>query len=299
MQYFSGTKMISLKIWPRNRFLFGWRILGNVTQNGNGLSYSTNPQDMEYAFEMACSNIRYGPGVTKEVGMDLQNLGAKKVCLMTDKNLRKLTPVKVAIESLERHKINYKIYDSVRVEPTDQSFKDAINFSKANDFDAYLAVGGGSVLDTCKAANLYASNPKADLLDYVNAPVGKALPVTHTVKPLIAVTTTAGTGSETTGVAIFDYLPLKAKTGIASRAIKPTLGIVDPDNLSTMPERVAAYSGLDVLCHAIESYTAIPYQSRGLRPANPNLRPAYQGSNPISDIWCRHALQITSKYLKR
>uniref|UniRef100_A0A8B9TIU9 Hydroxyacid-oxoacid transhydrogenase, mitochondrial n=1 Tax=Anas platyrhynchos TaxID=8839 RepID=A0A8B9TIU9_ANAPL len=173
-----------------------------------------------------------------------------------------------------------QMYDEVRVEPTDQSFLDAIEFAKKGEFDAYVAVGGGSVIDTCKAANLYASSPTSDFLDYVNAPIGKGKPVTVPLKPHIAVPTTAGTGSETTGVAIFDFKELKVKTGIASR-------------------RIVANSGFDVLCHALESYTALPYKMRSPCPSNPINRPAYQGSNPISDIWALHALRIVAKYLKR
>nr|XP_031548045.1 hydroxyacid-oxoacid transhydrogenase, mitochondrial isoform X3 [Vicugna pacos] len=261
-----------------------------------GLSPSGKTTD--YAFEMAVSNIRYGAGVTKEVGMDLQNMGAKNVCLMTDKNLSQLPPVKTVMDSLVKNGINFKVYDSVRVEPTDRSFMEAIEFAKKGAFDAYVAVGGGSTMDTCKAANLYASSPHSHFLDYVNAPIGKGKPVTVPLKPLIAVPTTSGTGSETTGVAIFDYEHLKVKTGIASRAIKPTLGLIDPLHTLHMPERVVANSGFDVLCHALESYTALPYHMRSPCPSNPITRPAYQGSNPISDIWAVHALQIVAKYLK-
>jgi hydroxyacid-oxoacid transhydrogenase len=186
----------------------------------------------------------------------------------------------------------------VRVEPTDESFHDAIGFAQGGGYDAFVAVGGGSAIDTAKAVNLYTTYPPADFLDYVNPPIGKGLPVPGPLKPLIAIPTTAGTGSETTGVSIFDLTRLHAKTGIANRRLKPTLGLLDPDNTRTMPPAVAASSGLDVLSHAIESYTAIPYTARP-RPDRPALRPAYQGSNPISDVWSLQALSIVHRSLVR
>ncbi|KAJ3097095.1 Hydroxyacid-oxoacid transhydrogenase, mitochondrial [Phlyctochytrium planicorne] len=254
---------------------------------------ATAPEDdHEYAFEMAASNIRYGVGVTREVGMDFRNMKAKKVAVFTDANVAKLYPVQTAIESLQRAGVPHIVYDRVRVEPTDSSFMDAIGFAKREQPDAFLAVGGGSVIDTAKAANLYLSHPENEFLDFVNSPIGKGLPVRNAVKPLIAVPTTAGTGSETTGVAIFDYEPKNFKTGIASRSLKPLLGIIDPINTRTMPPQVHVASGLDVLCHALESYTAIPYNMRTPRPRDPIERPAYQGSNPISDMWSLKALKM-------
>ena len=197
--------------------------------------------------------------------------------------------MQTVLAALEAAGVEAVLYDRVRVEPTDMSFRDAIQFAEANQVGGIVAVGGGSVIDTAKAVNLYTTYPPADFLDYVNAPIGKAVPVPGPLKPLIAIPTTAGTGSETTGVSIFDLTEMHAKTGIASRRLKPTLGLLDSENTRTMPPQVAASSGLDILSHAIESFTAMPYTSRP-RPASPALRPAYQGSNPISDIWALQAL---------
>jgi hydroxyacid-oxoacid transhydrogenase len=147
--------------------------------------------------------------------------------------------------------------------------------------------------------NLYACYPEADFLDFVNAPLGNGRPIDRKLHPLIAIPTTAGTGSETTGTAIFDLVAKRAKTGIAHRNLKPTLGICDPLNTRTMPSAVKASSGLDVLCHSLESWTAIPFNERTPRPTNPMLRPAYQGANPISDIFSLNALRATVKYLPR
>jgi len=252
----------------------------------------------EIAFEMAVSSIRFGPGVTREVGMDLADLGAKKVLVLTDPVLRNMPPVQAVLESLETNRIAATLYDRVRVEPTDESFLDAIAFATRESYDAIVAVGGGSTIDTAKAVNLYTTYPPADFLDYVNPPIGKGLPVPGPLKPLIAIPTTAGTGSETTGVSIFDLSKMHAKTGIASRRLKPTLGLLDPENTRTMPSQVAASSGLDILSHAVESFTALPYSQRPL-PNRPLLRPAYQGSNPISDVWSLQALRMVAQYLVR
>ncbi|KAK4053410.1 hypothetical protein OIV83_001575 [Microbotryomycetes sp. JL201] len=263
-------------------------------------SYAT-PVDVptEYAFEVAASNLRFGEGVTREVGMDFANQKARKVGVFTDETVAKLLPTQMAIESLEASKVPYELYTKTRVEPNQESWQDAIDFAKQHDFSHFLAVGGGSVIDTCKVANLFTCYPEAELLDFVNAPVGKGRPIDKVLRPLVAVPTTAGTGSETTGTAIFDYSPLSAKTGIASRALRPLLGIVDPLNTDSCPRSVHISSGLDVLFHALESYTAIPYNERQPRPSNPILRPAYQGRNPISDVFSEWALRQTVKHLPR
>lgn len=252
---------------------------------------------LETAFSMDTSSIKFGPGVTREVGADMAALGARRVMVVTDPNLVKSDAVTITLDSLRAEGIDAVLYDRVRVEPTDASFQDAIQFATDGNFDGYVPVGGGSSMDTAKAANLYATYP-APFLAYVNPPVGEGRPVPGRLKPMIAIPTTAGTGSETTGTAIFDFVEMHAKTGIAHRALRPVMGIIDPDNTRTLPKMVAACTGLDVLSHALESLTAIPYNQR-VAPDSPKMRPAYQGANPISDIWSSKAIEMCSQYLVR
>ena len=248
---------------------------------------------------MAASSIRFGPGVTREIGMDVSNMGAKKVCVVTDATVDRLEAMRQVREALDEQGVNYVVYNRVRIEPKDYSVREAIEWVRPHKPDLFVAVGGGSVIDTAKLMNLYFCYPEADFMDFVNAPLGKGRPVEKKLMPLIAVPTTAGTGSETTGTAIFDLVSKGAKTGVAHRNLKPTLGICDPLNTRTMPAAVKASSGLDVLCHSLESWTAIPFNERVPRPKNPILRPAYQGANPISDIFSLNALRQTVKYLPR
>jgi hydroxyacid-oxoacid transhydrogenase len=251
----------------------------------------------ETAFVMSSSRIKYGPGATREAGYDMAQFGARRVMIVSDPNLSCSEAVTIVLEALRAQGLDAVLYDGVHIEPTDRSFRDAIRFATEGRFDGYVAIGGGSTMDTAKVANLYTTYP-ADFLAYVNAPIGQARLVPGRLKPMIAIPTTAGTGSETTGVAIFDLTEMHAKTGIAHNMLRPDLAIVDPHNTRTLPRMVAACTGWDVLCHAIESLTALPY---GMRPApdNPGLRPAYQGANPISDVWAARAIEMVSANILR
>jgi hydroxyacid-oxoacid transhydrogenase len=254
--------------------------------------------DRDTAFEMAVASVRFGVGVTNEIGMDLSDRGLRRVLIVTDPVVARLPPVQAVVEALDASGVTWVMYDRVHVEPTEQSWLDAIEFARGHTFDAIVGVGGGSSIDTAKAVNLYTTHPPADFLDYVNKPIGLGLPVPGPLKPLFAIPTTAGTGSETTGVAIFDLTRRQVKTGISSRLLKPTLGYLDPNHTRTAPPAVAASAGLDILCHAVESYTAIAFTDRP-RPARPSLRPPYQGANPISDVWSLEALRMSADHLVR
>jgi hydroxyacid-oxoacid transhydrogenase len=227
----------------------------------------------------------------------MKRLGAGRVMVVTDRDLAGGEPVANTLRALRDSGVDAVLFDRVHVEPTDASFEEAIGFATDGRFDGYVAVGGGSSIDTAKAADLFATYP-ADLLAYVNAPIGEGRPVPGPLAPLIAIPTTTGTGSETTGVAIFDLLSMRAKTGISHGSLRPTMGLVDPDSTRTFPSRVVACSGMDVLSHGLESFTALPFHRRGA-PDHPGLRPAYQGSNPISDVWAIRAIEMVSQNIVR
>ena len=217
-------------------------------------------------------------------------LGLRRVALFSDAIIARLPIFATAHGSLVAAGLDVITYTDTHVEPTDVSFLDAARFAQELNPDGYVSLGGGSVIDTCKAANLYATHP-ADFLAYVNKPVGEGKPVPGPLKPHIACPTTAGTGSEVTGITIFDLLSLKAKTGIASHVLRPSEALVDPDCTASLPPQVVASAGLDVLSHALESYTAKPYVLRPA-PERPSLRPMSQGANPWSDLGCREALRL-------
>jgi hydroxyacid-oxoacid transhydrogenase len=249
------------------------------------------------AFTVDTSRVTFGRGCLAELGDRARALGMKRVALFSDARVARLPFFEKARKSLLAAGLDVVVFTDVHVEPTDKSFLHAARFAAEVKPDGYVSLGGGSVIDTCKAANLYATYP-ADLLTYVNAPVGAGKPVPGPLKPHIACPTTSGTGSEVTGITIFDLLSLSAKTGIASPALRPTEALIDPDCTASLPGEVVAASGLDVLSHALESYTARPYVRRPA-PARPSLRPMSQGANPWSDLGCREALRLMGLYLER
>jgi hydroxyacid-oxoacid transhydrogenase len=241
--------------------------------------------------------IKFGLGATREVGYELRRLGVTKALVVTDPHLASLgLPARVSA-IIEKEGIETEVYDGVHVEPTDVSFEEALRALEGQEFDGYVAVGGGSSIDTAKAIDLFKTHP-AELMRYVNRPIGDGLAVPGPLRPLLAVPTTAGTGSECTPVCVVDILSLKVKAGISHGELRPRMAIVDPLNTLTTPAEVTAAAGYDVLCHALESYTAVPYDRRPRWPS-PAERPAYIGSNPISDVWCERALALVGRHLRR
>lgn len=249
------------------------------------------------AFTVEAPKIKFGIGALREIGDDARALGMTRVALYTDPRVVTMESVATAKRTLEKAGIGVEVYDEVEVEPTDRSFKAGTEFALRGEFDGFVSVGGGSVMDTAKASNLYSTYPD-DFLAYVNAPIGAAKPVPGPLRPHIACPTTFGTASECTGIAIFDLLEMEAKTGIASPRLRPNLGVLDPTSLASLPAMVVAANGFDVFSHACESLTARPFSKRPA-PKDSTQRPLSQGANPYSDIACLEAIKLIGANLEK
>jgi hydroxyacid-oxoacid transhydrogenase len=250
----------------------------------------------ETVFTWGAPPLKFGVGAIDEIGFDCGQLGLSRVLIITDEGVAATGIPRRAAESMRNAGLKPTIFSGVHVEPTDTSFREAVEFAKDTDWDGFVAVGGGSSIDTAKAVNLLTTNP-GDLMDYVNKPVGGGKAPTEPLKPLVAAPTTAGTGAESTAMCILDILALKVKTGISSPRLRPVLAVIDPLVTLTVPPHVTASCGMDVLCHALESYTARHYQSYARR--RPEQRAVYVGNNPVSDAFIEKALPLLSRSFRR
>jgi len=255
------------------------------------------PDRAETVFTYAAPQLLFGPGSSAEIGHDLARRGVRRVLVVTDPGVAATGIPQQVAEQLAGYGIEAPVFDRSHVEPTDESLTEAIEHARATGpYDAYVAVGGGSSIDTAKAVDLLTTNP-GELLDYVNAPVGGGKAPTEPLLPLVAVPTTTGTGAESTTVCVLDVLAQRVKTGISHTALRPTLAVIDPDLTMTQPPGVTAASGMDICCHALESYTARPYT--GYPHKDPEQRVPYCGSNPIADMWSERALGLLATSFRR
>lgn len=252
---------------------------------------------IETVFAWAAPPIRFGLGAASEVGWEASRLGARTALLITDPGVRAAGASERVERALREGGVAVEVYDQVAVEPTDESWQRLIESVRGGPWDILVAVGGGSVIDSAKVANLFLCN-EGEVLDYVAPPAGHGKAPTAPLRPLIAVPTTAGTGSEATAIAVVDLLSHRIKAAISHPAIRPALAVVDPQLTYTLPPEVTAAGGMDVLAHAIESYTAKPFYAR---PAtdDPGARAGFAGQNPVSDLFCEQAIALVGRYLRR
>jgi hydroxyacid-oxoacid transhydrogenase len=246
----------------------------------------------ETVFTWGGPAVKFGAGAVDEIGHDVAALGTRRVLVVTDADVAATGLPNRVLDHLRASGIEAELFSGVEVEPTDASVRAAVDTASDGGWDGFVAVGGGSCIDTAKAVNLLTAYP-ADLTDYLNPPLGAGMAPPGPLPPLVAVPTTAGTGAESTAVCVMDLLDLKVKTGISHPRLRPVLAIVDPAVTLTLPPGVTAATGFDILCHALESYTARPYD--GYERRRPQDRVAYCGANPISDIWVREAVPLLAR----
>jgi len=244
----------------------------------------------ETVFTYGAPLLKFGPGASEEIGHDLLAYDVRRVLLVTDPGVAATGHPERIAEQIRREGVEVEVFDRAHVEPTDRSLAEAVEFARAGGpWDAFVAVGGGSAIDTAKAVDLLCSN-EGELLDYVNAPVGGGRAPARPLLPLVAVPTTTGTGSESTTVCVLDVLDQHVKSGISHPRLRPTMAVVDPRLTVTQPAEVTSAAGMDILCHALESWTARPYDSYDKKA--PEQRVPYCGANPIGDMWSERAMGL-------
>jgi len=258
---------------------------------------STTIAPAESVFTYGAPALKFGDGAADEIGYDLAQLGARRVLVLTDPGVAATgIPARVA-DRMAAFGVEAVVFEGVRVEPTDASLQAAIDWARDHGHvDAFVAVGGGSSIDTAKAVNLLLTNP-GELMDYVNKPVGGGQSPPRPLRPLVAVPTTTGTGSESTTVCVLDVVDQHVKTGISHARLRPTLAVVDPLLTISQPAGVTASAGMDILCHALESYTARPYTA-GTRK-RPEQRVPYCGANPVADMWSERAMTLLASSFRQ
>jgi hydroxyacid-oxoacid transhydrogenase len=251
----------------------------------------------ETIFTWGAPPLKFGPGASDEIGFDMAQFGAKRVLILTDQGVARSGVAHRIADALTRYDITSEIFDGVHVEPTDDSMHKAAEYARQQGpWDGFIAVGGGSAIDTAKVVNLL-TEQGGELMDYVNPPIGGGKAPTGLLKPLIAVPTTAGTGSESTAMCVMDILAMKVKTGISHWRLRPTMAVVDPLLTMSLPPEVTAASGMDIVCHALESYTARPYVSYPAKTAE--QRVTYCGANPVSDVLSERAMTLIASSFRR
>ena len=260
--------------------------------------WSPSNPGRESVFSWEAPPVRFGRGATAEVGAALSALGARRALVVTDRGLR-ATGLPDKVRALvENAGVAATVWDGAQVEPTDTSLRAALSELASERFDAFVGVGGGSSIDTCKGVNLLISHPAEELAVYLAPPHGEGRPIPGALKPMIGVPTTAGTGSECSAVAVFNLEQLHVKGALSNPRLRPRLAVVDPDNTLTCPPLVTASAGYDALVQTLESYTCRPFNERA-RPPEPTQRALYAGATPISDTWSERALGLIGRYFRR
>ena len=215
-----------------------------------------------------------GSGASEQVGEEIQKLKGQKGLIVTDQVLVKLGALDGVKQALQRSGVPFAVFDDISTEPTADFVSEGLKVYRENRCDFLLAFGGGSAIDTAKAIAVMATNT-GSITDYQG--LGK---IPQKGAPLIAVPTTAGTGSEVTPFTIITDTKRDVKMLVGSPFLTPDVAIVDPLLTLSMPRSLTAATGIDALTHAIEAYVSVKAQ-------------------PMSDIFCLSAIELIAGNLKQ
>ena len=230
---------------------------------------------MIYTFQ-TISRIVYGHGAASSLGAEVQRLGGSRVFVITDKGLVQFNIHKPVLEALAQAGIATDVFSDVEIDPTPVSIEACVQRLKAFKADLMIGLGGGSALDSAKAASLLATH-EGPLEKYFGMHL-----VPSPCMPTILIPTTAGTGSEMTSISVLGDAASNSKKGIVSDHLYARTVLLDPDLTATLPPRYTAFTGLDAFVHAMESYVNLsssPFTEgpdvQAMHMISENIRKAY------------------------
>lgn len=230
--------------------------------------------------------IQFGFGAAGLVGQEVKGYEAQRPFVVADPGIIAAGLLEPVIASLHQAGLAYVVYDKVKPDPDIESVEAAVQVFHESEADLIVGVGGGSGIDTAKGVRLLVGGG-GHISDYDLFLGDRARPVPHQMPPLIAIPTTAGTGSEVTAWAVITDPARKLKLAVGDAYLIPTVGLVDPGLMLTLPSYLTAGTGMDALTHCIESYVSTtnhpildPMTLYGIELIGRNLRLAVaQGSN--------------------
>lgn len=223
------------------------------------------------------TRILFGSGALKD--LHKQTLPGKKalIVISSGKSTRANGYLDRVTGQLEKAGCSYVVFDKILPNPVLRHVSEGAELAKKEDCDFIVGLGGGSSMDASKAIAVMATNP-GDFWDYNGGKTGKGLPLVCDPLPIIAITTTAGTGSEADGAAVITREDTNEKCGYINEKIYPAISVVDPDLMMTIPPHLTAYQGFDALFHAVESVIN-------------------KQENPMGEMFALTAIEYISKYL--
>jgi alcohol dehydrogenase class IV len=258
----------------------------------------------ETVWHLQMPELRFGRNAVSELGFQFRDLGVSEGAhglVITDENLVDLGHATRVTDELGDAGFETDVYDSVEREPSIAAIEECLSFVRdekgEEGYDFYVGFGGGSCMDTAKATRAVIENG-GEVLDYVAEPTGEGEALTESNVPLILMPTTAGTGAETSPVAILSVEEKNIKEGISSNHVRADAAVLDPTFTTTLPPDITARTAMDALDHAIEGYTTHEFDSL-LRASDPASRPTYAGRTPITNQFSEAAISLLSNNVRQ